>query len=101
HIDVVHHYSPDHQIAGTTIDANGNEIASSAYTVDAEIINDWGNGHIEVRGGKVDYDALEEQGIIPNRFVTNSGHSIHYTDIDGELVIFMDDPDVHYYTNGS
>ncbi len=98
-IDVVHHYSPDHQIAGTILDANGNEIASSAYTVDAEIINDWGNGHIEVRGGKVDYDALEEQGIIPNRFVTNSGHSIHYTDIDGELVIFMDDPDVHYYTN--
>lgn len=101
HIDVVHHYSPDHQIAGTVVDANGNEIASSAYTVDAEIINDWGNGHIEVRGGIVDYDALEEQGIIPNRFVTNSGHSIHYTDIDGELVIFMDDPDVHYYTNGS
>ncbi|ALA55076.1 LXG domain-containing protein [Shouchella clausii] len=98
-IDVVHHYSPNHQIAGTVVDANGNEIASSAYTVDAEIINDWGNGHIEVRGGKVDYDALEEQGIIPNRFVTNSGHSIHYTDIDGELVIFMDDPDVHYYTN--
>ncbi|MFB4259287.1 LXG domain-containing protein [Shouchella clausii] len=99
HIDVVHHYSPDQKIAGTVVDANGNEIASSAYSVDAEIINDWGDGHIEVRGGKVDYDALEEQGIIPNRFVTNSGHSIHYTDIDGELVIFMDDPDVHYYTN--
>lgn len=98
-IDVVHHYSPDQKIAGTTVDANGNEVASSAYTVDAEIINDWGDGHIEVRGGKVDYDALEEQGIIPNRFVTNSGHAIHYTDIDGKLVIFMDDPDVHYYTN--
>lgn len=99
HIDVVHHYSPEQKVAGTVMDANGNEITSSAYTVDAEIINDWGDGHIEVRGGKVDYDALEEQGIIPNRFVTNSGHAIHFTDIDGELAIFMDDPDVHYYTN--
>ncbi len=100
-IDVVNHYSPDQQVKGMSVDADGNVVESIVNQEEAEIINDWGNGHVEIRGAPVDYDALEEEGIITQRFVTNSGMVIHHTDIDGELVIFMDDSDIHYYTNGS
>lgn len=39
HIDVVHHYSPDHQIAGTMLDANGNEIQNISQIPQERYIN--------------------------------------------------------------
>ncbi len=101
-IDVVHHYSPDQKIAGTTVDANGNDIQDVSKMGQGEIINDWGNGHVEVKGEYVDIEAIKEiDGVRMQTFTTVSGHEINYTVYNGELVVFRDNPDVHYYTNGS
>lgn len=99
-IDVVHHYSPDHQIAGTTVDANGNEIQDVSKMGQGEIINDWGNGHVEVKGEYVDIEALKDAGVRVHTFTTVSGKELHYTVENGEFILFRNDPDLHYYTNG-
>ncbi|MEB5478668.1 LXG domain-containing protein [Shouchella clausii] len=102
HIDVVHHYSPDHQIAGTTVDANGNEIQDVAKMGQGEIINDWGDGHVEVKGEYIDIDAIKEiDGVRVNTFTAASGKELHYTVIDNQFIFFRNDPNLHYYTNGS
>lgn len=39
HIDVVHHYSPDHQVAGTMVDANGNQTQNISQIPQERYIN--------------------------------------------------------------
>ncbi|PAE94452.1 LXG domain-containing protein [Shouchella clausii] len=99
-IDVVHHYSPDQKIAGTVVDANGNDIQDVSKMGQGEIINDWGNGHVEVKGEYVDIEALKDAGVRVHTFTTVSGKELHYTVENGEFIFFRNEPNVHYYTNG-
>ncbi|MBX0320344.1 T7SS effector LXG polymorphic toxin, partial [Shouchella clausii] len=103
HIDVVHHYSPDYQIAGTTVDANGNKVASVSEMIEAgkgQITYEWDKpqgDHIQARGVPVDYEAL---GIVPETVVVD-GYAINYTVQDGQFILFRDNPDLEYYTQSA
>jgi len=61
-------------------------------------IVEWKEGNKEIsRGETVDYEAL---GIDPDKTTVN-GHAVHYTYKDGDFIIFKDNPDLTYYTNGA
>lgn len=100
-IDVVNHYSPSQQVKGMSVDAGGNVVTSAnGDEIGGEIINDWGNGHIEAKGGNIDIQELKDAGVRVQTFTTVNGKELHYTVENGEFILFRHEPETHYYTNG-
>ncbi|MEN1968826.1 T7SS effector LXG polymorphic toxin [Lentibacillus sp. N15] len=61
-------------------------------------IVEWKKGNQEISKGKnIDY---KELGIEPLKTKVN-GHDVHYINQDGNFIIFKDNPDLTYYTNGA
>ncbi|WP_078390975.1 hypothetical protein [Shouchella patagoniensis] len=101
HIDVVNHYNPNQQVAGMSVDADGNVITSAnGDEIGGEIVHDWGDGHIEAKGGNIDIQALKDAGVRVQTFTAVNGKELHYTVENGEFILFRHEPDTHYYTNG-
>lgn len=99
--DVLQYETPKEMVAGVSKGTAQYESDLENAKKQGDIIHEWGDGHIQATGGDIDIQALKDAGVRIQTFTTVSGKELNYTVNNGEFILFRDDPDLHYYTNGS